>query len=312
MGPAELLAAGTWTPRGLLVPAPAPLAWARSHAMVPFAEPRADGSVRVWLTARDADGRSHIGWALVDPAAGRVEAYSERAALDPGPLGAFDDAGVMTSCLVRGDDGALRLYYIGWTRGVTVPFYTFVGLAVSTDDGASFERISPAPILERGPHDPYLTTSPWVLREGDRWRMWYTSGTGWREEDGRPKHWYHVRYAESDDGVAWDRRGVVAIDFASPDEYAISRPCVVRDPDRYRMWFSCRGPAYRIGYAESADGITWRRDDAAAGIVAGSGDWDAVMVEYPCVFDVRGRRFVLYNGDGYGATGIGLAEWEAT
>jgi len=310
LGPAELLAAGAWAPRGLLVPAPAPLAWARSHAMVPFAEPRTDGGVRVWLTARDDDGRSHIGWAVVDPEAGRVEAYSERAALDPGPLGAFDDAGVMTSCVVRSGD-ELRLYYIGWTRGVSVPFYTFVGLAVSADDGASFERVSPAPILERGPHDPYLTTSPWVLRDGDRWRMWYTSGTGWREEDGRPKHWYHLKYAESDDGVTWDRRGVVAIDFASREEYAISRPCVVRDTDRYRMWFSCRGPAYRIGYAESADGVTWRRDDGAAGLGPSGGDWDSVMVEYPCVFDLRGRRYVLYNGDGYGATGIGLAEWEA-
>jgi len=311
LGPAELLAAGTWTPRGLLVPAPAPLAWARSHAMVPFAEPRADGSVRVWLTARDEDGRSHIGWALVDPEAARVEAYSKRAVLDPGPLGAFDDAGVMTSCLVRRGD-ELWLYYIGWTRGVSVPFYTFVGLAVSTDDGASFERVSPAPMLERGPHDAYLTTSPWVLHEGGRWRMWYTSGTGWRDEGGRPKHWYHVKYAESDDGVTWDRRGVVAIDFASPDEYAISRPCVVRDSDRYRMWFSCRGPAYRIGYAESEDGVAWRRDDAAAGLAPSGGDWDATMVEYPCVFDRRGRRSMLYNGDGYGATGVGLAEWEAT
>ena len=50
--------------------------------------------------------------------------------------------------------------------------------------------------------------------------------------------------------------------YESDDEYAISRPCVVRDADGYRMWFAARGDRYRIGYAESDDGIEWRRDDA--------------------------------------------------
>jgi hypothetical protein len=31
------------------------------------------------------------------------------------------------------------------------------------------------------------------------------------------------------------------------------------------------------------------------------------MQAYPFVFDEGGRRYMLYNGDGYGRTGIGLA-----
>src|SRR5206468_11075677 len=50
-------------------------------------------------------------------------------------------------------------------------------------------------------------------------------------------------------------------DFEHPGEYAIGRPCVRRDGDRYRMWYCYRGDAYRIGYAESADGLTWIRKD---------------------------------------------------
>ena len=34
------------------------------------------------------------------------------------------------------------------------------------------------------------------------------------------------------------------------------------------------------------------------------------MVEYPCVFDWNGRRFMLYNGNDYGRTGVGLAVLE--
>ena len=35
------------------------------------------------------------------------------------------------------------------------------------------------------------------------------------------------------------------------------------------------------------------------------------MVEYPVVFDFRGARHMLYNGNGYGRTGIGHAEYES-
>ena len=31
------------------------------------------------------------------------------------------------------------------------------------------------------------------------------------------------------------------------------------------------------------------------------------MIEYPFVFDHKGQRFMLYNGNGYGKTGFGMA-----
>ncbi len=224
--------------------------------------------------------------------------------LGPGPRGAFDDSGVTTSCLV--DDGDRQLlYYTGWSLGKTVPFYLLVGCAVS-HDGETFERVLPAPVLERTNVDPYLTASPWVLVEEGRWRMWYVSGTGWQRKDGQPRHSYHVRYAESVDGVSWDREGVVCIELEAPDEHAISRPCVVKDGELYRMWFSARGAAYRIGYAESSDGVHWDRKDEQAGI-SSSGEWDSEMQAYPAVFDYAGKRYLLYNGNGYGRTGVGWA-----
>jgi hypothetical protein len=51
----------------------------------------------------------------------------------------------------------------------------------------------------------------------------------------------------------------------------------------------------------------WQRRDDDAGIEPSSSGWDARMIEYPAVFDLEGRRYMLYNGDDYGRTGIGLA-----
>jgi hypothetical protein len=292
-----------WSRQGLLVPAPAPVEWARSHAALPVPEERDDQTVRVYFAARDERGRSRIGH--VDDVFGPQPQYSSEPSLDLGPLGAFDDSGVTTGCVVRNGD-ARFLYYSGWSLGVTVPFYFYVGCAVSIDNGP-FERVSSAPILERSDADPYLTASPWVLLEGERWRMWYVSCTGWSEVDGAPRHSYLIKYAESSDGVEWVRPNHVCIGFADESEYAFGRPCVLWERGRYRMWYSVRGRAYRLGYAESEDGLEWVRRDDLVQLEGNSEDWDAEMQAYPVVFDHGGLRRMLWNGNGYGQTGIGHA-----
>ena len=63
---------------------------------------------------------------------------------------------------------------------------------------------------------------------------------------------------------------------------------------------------YRIGWAFSADGLQWQRDDGI-GIEPTPGEWDGEMTCYPCVFEWDGEIWMLYNGNGYGRTGFGLA-----
>src|SRR5438067_8613744 len=152
-----------------------------------------------------------------------------------GRLGTFDDSGVSTPWIVA-YGGRHYLYYGGMHLGQSVPFYGFIGLAVSDDGGLTFEKWSEAPLIERGPHDPCMTGSPCVLVAGDVWRMWYYSGIAWGRVEGAPKHYYHIKYAESRDGITWARDGTVCIDFG-PGEYAIARPSVLHRDGRYRMWY---------------------------------------------------------------------------
>jgi hypothetical protein len=77
------------------------------------------------------------------------------------------------------------------------------------------------------------------------------------------------------------------------------------------MWYSRRGPDYRLGYAESPDGDSWVRLDEACDLAPSADGWDSVTVEYASVFDHGGARFMLYNGNGYGRTGFGVAVLEA-
>jgi hypothetical protein len=282
--------------------------WATTHAAVPFVRSAPDGALELFFSPRDTEGRSHTVAGSLRVSGEGPALSATRPVLAPGPLGAFDDSGAMGACLVR-HDGREYLYYIGWTRGVTVPFTTFIGCALS-EDGRMFERHSLAPVVGRTEADPFLATSPWVLIEDGLWRMWYASGLEWIPTGGRPTHRYRIVYAESADGLRWNPTGRVCIDFASEEEYAIARPCVIRDQDRYRMWFAHRGAAYSIGYAESDDGIHWERLDDRGGLQPQGDGWESQSVEYPCVFDLGGQRWMLYNGNGYGETGIGLAVLE--
>jgi hypothetical protein len=297
-----------WIKRGRILADPDRRPWLASHAAVPIADATGEASYRVYFSARDALNRSHTGYALVDFDGGvpHVRRVNPSPILSPGPPGSFDDSGAMGSWIVAAGDRRY-LYYIGWNRGVTVPFRNAIGLAVSDDGGQSFVRYSDGPILDRDTCDPFFTASSCVLVEEGLWRMWYLSCTGWDVRESQPRHRYHIKYAESADGIRWERTGIVAIGFRSADEYAISRPCVLKDGALYRMWYSYRGAAYRIGYAESADGITWQRLDDAVGIEPGPDEWDAEMIEYPYVFDAQIGRCMLYNGNAYGRTGIGFA-----
>ncbi len=283
--------------------------WMRTHAANPVAEHRDADLFRIYFSARDADNRSSIGWVDVDlrrPT--KVIRVSDTPVIGPGRLGTFDDSGTSMGWLVQ--HGSRRyLYYLGWNLSVTVPWRNSIGLAISEDPESEFVRYTEAPVMDRSAEDPFSISYPCVLVEGARWRMWYGSNLGWGSQQTDMAH--VLKYAESVDGVHWTRDGVEALGFKADDEYAMSKPCVLREDGRYRMWYSYRGAAYRIGYAESADGRQWTRCDDLAGITVSDSGWDSATVEYPYVFEHATRKYMLYNGNGYGLTGFGIAELES-
>jgi predicted GH43/DUF377 family glycosyl hydrolase len=274
--------------------------------MQPFAESLGDCH-RVYFAGRDTKNRSHIGYFDIKLGkTSRILQVCESALVAPGPAGTFDDSGCNTPWVVN-HSGKKYLYYTGWSLGVTVPFYLFVGLAISDDGGQTFDKVSQTPILDRNEIDPYLAASSCVIIDKGIWKMWYVSGTRWEIVNGRARYCSHIKYSTSSDGIHWNRNGRVCIDHRYPAEHIIGRPCVLKKNGIYEMWYSCRGENYRVGYATSNDGLTWQRKDEEAGIGVSEKGWDSEMICYPYVFEHSGTMYMLYNGNGYGKTGIGLA-----
>jgi len=284
--------------------------WMQSHTMLPVAD-WVDGDIyRIYFASRNRDNMSQIGYVDVDmnePTT--VLNVSKFPVVELGDLGTFDDSGVFPSTIVTANEKKY-LYYVGWMQGERVPFYGMVGLAVSTDGGETFQKYSRAPLLPRNEVDPFMTLSLCVMPSEDVWRMWYTSTTECirTSTDGTIPN-YHIKYAESEDGINWNRDGIVCIDYKDKNETRIARPRVLYDSGRYRMWYGyARGDGgYRIGYAESSDGRDWERLDEQVGIDMSGCGWDSEMLAYPFVFEWEGDWYMLYNGNNYGETGFGVA-----
>ena len=311
-----------WTKRGLLFD---PRRHSLPRGCTEFAQsPQAlvfDDFVRIYFSTRERDDSgqfiSQVAFVDVDPALDRVLATSGDVAIRLGDLGCFDEHGIFPFHVVRHGSRVLA-YTCGWSRRVSVPVETAIGLAASEDDGVTFHRVGPGPVMAASLADPFLVGDPFVVVDDGVWHMWYIRGTSWTEvaSEPGPARVYKIAYARSDDGVEWQRTGErIVADMLGPDECQ-ALPTVFAFGGCWHMYFCYRHAtdfransqrSYRLGYAWSRDMRTWTRDDRAGGLDVSRDGWDAEMVCYPHVFRAGGRVYMLYNGNAFGRGGFGVA-----
>ncbi len=298
-----------WRKRGLL-PYPDGLDWAQHSALQPTVLARDDEILRIFAGFRDDDGVSRIGYFDVlgrDPSV--TVGWSPQPVLDIGAPGMFDDNGVVPCAIVEyGSD--LLMYYAGYQLGHRVRFLAFSGLAVSKDRGESFHRYQSVPIFDRTDDAPLFRAIHSILHENGVWKVWFGGGSHFIRGANKTLPAYNIRYLESDSPYAFPSLGKNVLETRGA-EYRVGRPNVVKDGDIYRMFYgySTEDSPYRLGYAESEDGIRWSRKDDALGLPeAVDGDWDSEMSAYPCFVATKYGSYLFYNGDNYGTDGVGFAE----
>lgn len=301
-----------WIKKGLLFQPKRTSIWMSSHAQVPTVLVK-ENRLRIYFASRPKQNLSLTTYVDLD-----INDFSNILYINPNPilelgdLGTFDEHGIMPSSVIE-KDGLVYLYYSGWSRGVSLPYSNFTGLAISENGGATFRKYSKVPIIDRTPCEIYSATSPCVYFDLT-WHMWYSSGTHWIKIKGKYEHTYEIKYAYSDDGITWTQNNEITIKQRSIYE-AITKPTVIKIGDTYHMWFCYRGSddfrngrdSYRIGYASSSDLKTWVRSDNKSGIDVSESGWDSKMLAYPAVAKIKEQIVMFYNGNNFGADGFGYA-----
>ena len=283
--------------------------------------------VRIYFSTRAVDRNngkylSHIAFVDMRKNLSEVIRVSDHTVIPLGGLGCFDEHGIFPMNVVRNGDTILG-YTCGWSRRVAVSVDTAIGLAVSRDDGLTFQRVGDGPVLAASLHEPCLVGDGFVKIVAGVFHMWYIFGTGWKKftSDEPPDRTYKIGHAVSSDGVAWvkeEARQIVA-DRLGPEE-SQALPTVIEIDNRFHMFFCYRQSSdfrknkfrgYRLGHAYSDDLLNWvRDDDDSPQFDLTSNDWDSDMQCYPHVFDCDGRVYMLYNGNEFGRYGFGLAVLE--
>lgn len=291
-----------WQRKGLLVTPDILPEWARAKSFMqhPTATMVDDKILRVYYAARDEENRSQVMSVDLDSAF-KVVGTEERILPLGGP-GTFDEFGIMPSQVIRIRERD-HLYYIGISRDAKYPFRNAIGLAIDVDGG--YEKIK-GPILDRQRKSPLFASCPWVRRLGpSSYVMYFLSGTKWEIEGDKLRAYYDIKQAFSSDGVDW--RDIISSIPLIDGECAIARPQFIGDGDQGYLLFCSRWDKYHIGMAQIGDDLysTERLDFQLLGTPEG---WEVEMQCYPNYVKTPWGEFLLYNGNGYGITGIGVAE----
>ncbi len=281
-----------------------------SHAANPLPVHMKDDVYRIFFSGRDAQSRSSVGAVDVDIVKRQIVQTHHQPFFMHGEAGSYFADGVsIGNCYEV--DGKTYMLFMGWQNPPGKHWHGEIGrLIVNKDLILSLDFQTPFMALDA--IDPLSLSYPWVMKNPQGgYDMWYGTTKSWDAGNGEMLH--VINAATSTDGHHWTRRGD-AVPYQLGVAQAFSRPTVVYTPDKcYEMWFSYRsgsGATYRIGYAKSQDGKAWQLALDETGIDVSESGWDSEMIEYPFVFDHKGQRIMLYNGNGYGKTGFGLAVLE--
>ncbi|MCP4257098.1 MAG: hypothetical protein GY774_06180 [Planctomycetes bacterium] len=141
----------------------------------------------------------------------------------------------------------------------------FLSKSSYSEAQTSWTKYEGNPVLSTGSgFDGYHVFFPFVMKDGDTYKMWYTGYRPTSQCDGSRNE---IGYATSPDGVTWTKYSENPILHTSSgsSSWAYSRvgePTVIIDGGIYKMWFDGYSCSYNngkqsVGYATSSDGVNW-------------------------------------------------------
>ncbi len=282
-----------------------------THAANPLPIHLENDTYRILFSGRDEHNRSSVGYFDLDVVQRKVIDEYKEPLFSYGVDGSFYSHGVSIGNAYIAQ-GKTYILFMGWQIAPGEHWRGDVGRLILDQKDWSLTLENEIPFMSTDSIDSVSLSYPYVLGdESTGYKMWYGSTITWDAGNGEMIH--VLNYAESKDGHLWDKKGL-SVPYEIGVAQAFSRPTVIYSNERkYEMWFSYRsgsGEKYRIGYAKSIDGASWTLNLAEAGIDVSVNGWDSEMICYPFVFEHNGEHYMLYNGNGHGLSGIGLAQME--
>jgi len=267
-----------------------------THASNPVALHLKDDIYRIFYSGRDSLRRSSVSYVDYDVEKQTIINDYKQTIVEP-IEGSFYSHGITVGNIWKEKDD-FYIGFMGWQHREGEHWRGDIGKINLTDMSISL-------LLGKNNEDKISLSYPFVMFDEGIYKMWYGSTESWTSENGEMIH--TIKYATSNNCQEWKLEGT-CVPYEIGKAQAFSKPSVYKDAKSYHMWFSYRGGdgiPYRIGYANSEDGKSWKMDQSNLSV--SENGWDSEMVCYPYVFRHKNKLFMLYNGNRYGLEGFGLA-----
>lgn len=228
-----------------------------------------------------------------------------------GKPGSFDHYGVMPSSIVSLENGVKYMYYVGWSKRIDVPYNNSTGLAISKDNGITWEKYSEGPVFGNCANEPGFVGTVDVKRmKEDNWLMIYSS-CRWEMIDGKQEPVYDIKPAYSKDGINWTASKDTLIELEG-EEGGIAAARIHFQPEFNIMYYSLRNKrdyrtnpinSYKIKSAIYV-GDKFVKNQLSE-MELGEGE---NMNAYPFLIEEEDKFIMFYNGCDFGKGGISYAE----
>lgn len=303
-----------WEKKGLICSSKTlDLIWYKKNTMIPLPYLIHSKCLRIYLTMCDENCIGRVGFIDVEPSnPSNIISYSKKPILDIGRKGSFSEKGIVTSSLFKYNN-KIYLFYSAYQSSKKVPYLVFSGVAESKDGGTTFINLSRRPLLERINDETSIRSSPLLYRDKKRLHVLYSSNTkkGWKNINGKLQPHYDIKQIFVKNPIDWqNQEGKTCICLKKKDEYGLTKPTFWKENGLYKLIYAIRSVSkgYRLGYAESTDGLSYKRRDHLVGIDVSKTGWDSEMITFPERFTHRNKTFLFYCGNQYGLAGMGYAE----
>ncbi|HSF81918.1 MAG TPA: hypothetical protein VLA49_11830 [Anaerolineales bacterium] len=178
-----------------------------------------------------------------------------------------------------------------WYDGADFAGDIQTGLA-NSKDGVNWKKAPQNPVLdgEPGAWDASSEHAPFVMKDGNLYKMWYEGSDGNVRQLG---------YATSHNGITWRKYPGNPVLKAGPESYDLyvaGHGTLLYEEGLYKLWYHAIGDQGAIiAYATSPDGIHWSKHGPV--LVGAPESWDTALWG-PSVLNINGTYWMWYSAAG--------------
>jgi hypothetical protein len=262
-----------------------------------------NSQLRIFFNSRDSENRSSI--YSIDFFDGKLEPDYDSVRLQHlhGVKDSYFSDGISIGQLFT-FDGERRLSIMGWKNYRNKHWEGRVGF-ISLGKNGNLMQLNSEPWMDLDAEDPISLSYPAIYSHNDSFKIWYGSTIQWDTGNGEMLH--ILKEATMTKNGAVIKSGN-KIPYVLGTAQAFSRPAIVAIGKNHLMAYSFRGEGtkYRIGFMVLEDTNSASHLGGIPPLLTTKNEWESDMVEYPSFFSFKNQLFMLYNGNSFGKTGIGI------